>query len=254
MVSYKDTFHARLAAAAAPNARVYTFAASGAPLSQYLAWARDARMTWKAQTLVVVVIANDFDESLARYKTGPGFHHYVVNGDGTLELKRFDYRPALLRTVVEHSYLMKYLLFNVEAHHHLRGLIDLLPDVIRPARAEIFVGNTSADTGPERVAFSQAAVRAFLGDIVAYAAQLESSYFGVMRRFFMAEAREAGFHVLDLDPHFFARYRESPVLFEFRTDGHWNALAHGIVADAISAAPFFKEWSRRSAHGGSAGE
>lgn len=267
MVPYPQTFHARLAAAAAPRARVYTLGASGAPLSQYLAWAKEARERWKARALTVVVIANDFDESLARYKTGPGFHHYVENGDGSLSLRRYDYQPALLRKVVERSHLAKYLLFNVQAHEHVRWLIALLPDFIRPARADVFIGNTSADAGAERVALSQAAVRAFLKDLVAHAgwppqdvlfvvdgirypsgaASLAASYFGKMREFFMAEARKGGFEVLDLDPRFFARHAASPVRFEFPTDGHWNPLAHAIVAEAVAESALFRGLPGRAA-------
>ena len=104
MVPYAQTLHGRLATVAGPSRRVYSFAASGAPLSQYLAWAREARTRWKAHTLVVVVVGNDFDESLADYKIGPGFHHYVESADGSLTLigryeresGLFVYAPELL--------------------------------------------------------------------------------------------------------------------------------------------------------------
>jgi hypothetical protein len=266
MIPGRETFHARLAAAA-PAGRVYTFAASGAPLSQYVAFAQHARSDWKAEALIVVIIGNDFDESLARYRTGPGFHHYVEAPDGALELKRYDFQPGLLRAVVEHSALARYLLYNIQAHEHLRGLIRLLPDFIRPARADVFAGNTSASLDRERVEQSQRAVRAFLRDIVgrggwrpeqvmfaldgarypAGAPAVAASYFGQMRSFFMAEARRGGFGVLDLDPAFFARHQAQPVPFEMPDDGHWNPTAHGIVADAIAQSAFFRKWQTRAA-------
>ena len=54
MVPYRETLQGRLAATITPAQRVYSFAAAGAPLSQYLAWARAARERWKAQALVIV--------------------------------------------------------------------------------------------------------------------------------------------------------------------------------------------------------
>lgn len=265
MIPRRETFHARLAARA-PVGRVYTFAVSGAPLSQYVAFAQHARSVWKAEALIVAIVGNDFDESLARYRTGPGFHHYVETPDGSLDLRRYDFQPGLLRAVVERSALARYLLYNIQAHEHLRGLIGLLPDFIRPARADVFVGNTAANADRERVHQSERAVRAFLRDIVSYAGwrpeqvmfavdgarypsnapAVAASYFGQMRSFFMAEARRGGFAVLDLDAAFFARYRAAPVQFEMPDDGHWNATAHGIVADAVAQSAFFRHWQTQA--------
>lgn len=218
---------------------MYSFGASGAPLSQYLAWARDARTTWRAEALIVLVIGNDFDESLARYKVGPGFHHYVESGGGSLALRRFDYQPGLVRVLVEHSALARYLLLNVQAHHHVLNAIGMLGQILPSARAEPYMGNTAIDASSERIMHSQAAVRAFLRDMVQYAGwppervlfavdgarypaamvQLPETYFGKMRLFFMHQARSAGFHVLDLDPAFASRYSASPCASNSRPTG-----------------------------------
>lgn len=268
MVPYAETLHGRLSAMAGPGRRVYSFGASGAPLSQYLVWARDARTTWRAQALVVLVIGNDFDESLARYKSGPGFHLYVENGDGSLSLKRFDYAPGWGRFLVERSALTRYLFLNLQAHQHVMRLVAALSNVVSPARAETYIGNTSTDASAERVVRSQAAVRAFLRDIVAFSgwspervlfavdgarypaamAQLPETYFGKMRTFFMNEASERGFAVLDLDPAFAASYAASKVRFEFPTDGHWNGLGHKVAADAIAKTGFFSAWLEAAKH------
>jgi hypothetical protein len=261
MIPSAATFHARLAAAA-PARRLYTFAASGAPLSQYAAYARHARKVWRAEALVVVVIGNDFDESLAHYRTAAGFHHYVQTSDGSLKLARFDFQPGAVRTITEHSALARYLLFNIQAHEHVRGLLTFLPAFLRPARAEEYAGNTAALADRERIERSEDATRAFLRDVVSDAgwrpdqvmfvmdgarypageAGLAGTYFGRMRSFFMEAARSRGFAVLDLDEAFFARYRAEPLRFELPDDGHWNAAAHAIVAEAIAGTEFFQRW------------
>jgi hypothetical protein len=262
MVPYAETLHGRLAAISGPDRRVYSFAASGAPLSQYLVWAREARVTWKAQALVVVVVGNDFDESLATYKTGPGFHHYVEAADGSLTLTRFDHDPGLLRSAVQRSALAKYLLVNLQAQEFLTRLMQGSP-------AEDYVGNTSAAAGSERVTKSKSAVRAFLADLSAYAGwradqvvlvvdgvrhpaeatRFADSYFGQMRSYFLAQAQLAGFETIDMDPLFFARAKAGPVRFEFAGDGHWNGLSHGLAADAVARSSVFRHWLRRSSAG-----
>jgi hypothetical protein len=267
MVPPHDTLQGRLAKALAPAARVYSFAASGAPLSQYLAWAREAREKWKAQALIIVVVGNDFDESLAIYKQGPGFHHYVAGANGALHLQRFDYEPSLLRLAVRKSALARYVLFNLQAHEHLPALANELMSFVRPARADIFVGNTSASTDADRLRWSKAAVLAFLHDLSAYAGwplgsvvfvvdgvrypsnnpAVAASYFVQMREFFIAAARRAGYEAIDMDPTFFAHYRATGERFEFPTDGHWNGLAHRLAAEAALHSALLSGWKPTAA-------
>ena len=58
----------RLAAALRDKFRVYSFAASGAPLSQYLIYAGHAVRDYGARAVVINVVGNDFDESLRAYR------------------------------------------------------------------------------------------------------------------------------------------------------------------------------------------
>ncbi|MEM8813999.1 MAG: hypothetical protein AAGF59_15415 [Pseudomonadota bacterium] len=251
MVPYEDTLHGRLASARAD--RVYSFAASGAPLSQYVVWARYARQAWKAERLVVVVIGNDFDESLASVKQGPGFHHYKEDESGELGLVRFDYRPNPLRPLVKHSAVARYLLFNIQIIQRVERLLSAFSIEAR-AESERYAGNTSVSADPPRVALSKRAVSAFFRDLIDTAGWHPKtvlfvvdgfrypdravagagSYFGVMRTHFITEANALGFGVIDMDPIFFADFTGSGQPFEFPTDGHWNGRAHGLAARAVS--------------------
>ena len=147
MTPYAETIQGRLAKELAPNRRVYSFAASGAPLSQYLAWAKEAKERWKADTLVIAVIANDFDESLAAYKRGPGFHHYEPDGAGNLRLVRVDYTPGLISRIVKYSALARYALWNLQAVEHIKAYLERQRAaglIIGTAHAQTYVGNTAA--------------------------------------------------------------------------------------------------------------
>src|ERR1051325_8981311 len=64
MVTYPESLQGRLAAALKDTFRVYSFAGSGAPLSQYLIWAGYAVKQYGARAVVINVVGNDFDESL----------------------------------------------------------------------------------------------------------------------------------------------------------------------------------------------
>jgi hypothetical protein len=249
MVPYPETLHGRLAAELADQMRVYSFAAMGAPLSQYLIWMRHARQTYDVDALVVVVIGNDFDESLAEFKVRPGFHSYV-DESGELVLKRFDFAPGMLRRVVRVSALARYLLLNLHADVTLARWLEGIGFGQAQAAS---VGDASSGIDPHRLAASRRGVEAFFRDLPAYAdlpAQrilfvvdgkrypgnpLDSFYyFNSMRQYFMAEARRRGYPVIDAEEYLVPYAKEHPeARFEWPTDGHWNGLAHGLIAQAI---------------------
>ncbi len=90
-VLWEQTGAARLQQLAGSDARVYAFSASGAPLSQYLAYAEYVTKEFNPEGLVILVVGNDFDESLIKYKSSPGFHYFVESDQGELILKRVDF-------------------------------------------------------------------------------------------------------------------------------------------------------------------
>lgn len=262
MVPYVETLHGRLSAELGNTRKIYSFAASGAALSQYVVWAKEAKEKWGANALAIVIIANDFDESLMEYKSAPGFHYYQRDTNGALKLVRQDYYPSRIRTMSRNSALLRYLALNLHALEKMRMLIN---SVITEAQAQTYVGNTSADASPKRLQDSREAVSAFLRDLVSEAgwqpneimflvdgvrypgsvAQASGSYFSQMRSHFMAESRRNGFQVVDLDPHFFETYKTDNQRYEFPTDGHWNGHAHQVAAQALLSSPFLVEWQLR---------
>ncbi len=258
MVPYAQTVHGRLAAALAGKARVYSFAASGAPLSQYAVWARYAVREFGAAALLINVVGNDFDESLMEYRVSQGFWLYAKQPGGTLKLELVEYRPSFARALAQHSALIRYLAYNIRAQEALQSLGGLGAQVStwfsgKPAPAPVYAGNTLAEASDARVNASLMAIDAFLNDLptmtglpagrIAFAldgfrypeaaAGGAGTYFDRMRREFAARAAAKGYEVLDLDPPFNERYRRTGERFEFLHDGHWNASGHGVAADAM---------------------
>jgi hypothetical protein len=255
MVPYDQTGAARLAERLRGVARVYSFGASGAALSQYLAYAEYARDIFHPDSLVIVVVGNDFDESLMKYKAAPGYHYFVETGDNKLVLKRVDLQVSPLRKLVRASALGMYLTTNLNIENTLTRLMG---NKASPAeRVPTFVGNTATTADPTRVADSQRAVDEFLKILPEmsgldstkivlavdgirpnlYDSSLESaqgSYFDVMRRYFMAGAKAKGFEVIDMQQEFIDHYKKHGQVFEFPSDDHWNAIGHEVFADAVA--------------------
>src|SRR5947209_724877 len=256
MVPYAESLQGRLAAALKDTFRVYSFAGSGAPLSQYLIWAGYAVKEYGARAVVINVVGNDFDESLAAYRLGPGFWQYVPDADGMLRLRLNPHRAGTLISLARHSALARYVIINLGIQNSLLFALRPIGELIfgTPANAAPhYAGNTDASADEKRVQDSLAAIDAFFRDLperinlppdrvmftldgfrYAGAAQAGAgTYFDLMRRAFMEKAAALGYEAIDLDARFIPRHARSGESFEFHDDNHWNAAGHEVAAQAV---------------------
>jgi hypothetical protein len=258
MVPFGETLHGRLAAKLAGDFRVYSFGASAAPLSQYVVWARHTVQEYRPRALVINIVGNDFDESLARYRTVPGYWHYVADPAGELQLHYFEWKnPKSFVHFMLGSALGCYLIFNLDVLHHWDKLVELLSG--RATAAGTYAGNTAADANAERVRNSLAAIDAFFRDLSGLGLPPDrvlftmdgfrypepaiagaGTYFDVMRRAFRAKAEALGYEVIDLDRAFFARHGRTGDKFEYPHDGHWNPTGHEVAFEAVMASRLIK--------------
>lgn len=251
MVPYPETMYARLAEALKGKFRVYSFGASGAPLSQYLIWARHAVREYGARALVINIVGNDFDESHIRYLTGPGWWVYEPGADGRPKLRLVEYRPGIARPLVYNSALARYLFFNLQFTNTWRELMQLVFG--SPANAAPqYAGNTAADMTAARMEMSLAIIDAFFRDLPEMtglpperilfsldgfrypdSVPKHETYFNSMRQTFIAKARSLNYEAIDLDQWFFPDFEKRRQRFEYPTDGHWNGLGHDLAARAV---------------------
>lgn len=251
-VPYPHTLQGRLAERIGERGRVYSFGASGSALSQYLAYAQLARDAFHADALAVLIIANDFDESLLEYKSDPGFHYLKSDGNGSHVLQLVPFTPSLIHQALRRSALARYVHGNgfvVSARRHIESFFG--------RQSPDFVGNTAAAADSVRLQKSQQAADQFLAMLPDYSGltpdrivllvdgirpdlydayklkEAERSYFARMRTYFIAQAHKQGYKVADLQPRFIARYQRDGVRFEWDIDSHWNSSAHEVAADAV---------------------
>ena len=255
MVPYDKTLHGRLQAAAHKRFRVYSLAASGAPLSQYLVYSRYAMNEWSAKALIINVVGNDFDESHTHYKSMPGFWYYHPAADHSLRLELAPLNRGNFTSVVQRSALARYLFINL-------GLNNLGLGRLAAVTAGSFAGNTSTSTDPARVQASLQVIDTFLADLkqipglapnrvlftldgFRYPEETtagKGSYFEKMRTAFIERARASGFEVSDLGPLFFTVHTSTDERFEFPMDGHWNGNGHRVAFEAAMSSRLLNTW------------
>lgn len=258
MVPYAETIHGRLARCTEGQGRVYSFGASGVPMSEYLGEADYARARFHPNAISVIVVGNDFDRSLQQYTGARGQHVFRRDSTG-LVLHLVNYRPGPWRRLIRHSALARYVVLN------LAGGVDAALQILRgnPPRPS-YVGNTEASASPERLRDSRAAVDEFLAELPARAGlppghiiilvdairpqiydpdSLRATaglFVDVMRRYLLERARAAGFDVIDMQEQFIRRYAQDSTHFEFPSDNHWNGAGHEVAAAAAAASPAFR--------------
>lgn len=219
--------------------------------------------------MVVLIIGNDFDESLLKYKNEPGHSYFAEDAQGALALRRLDYRPSLWRRIIRASALVRYVTLNTDLLNFVL-MWQHLP-LGRPSNHLAFVGNTVAKADPVRIADAQRAIDTFLTR-AAEAAGLPAhrilfavdgmrphiynaatwqlatgSYFDIMRQYFVTRAHQGGFEVLDLQPLFAEHFAQHHRPLEFATDNHWNSLGHEVAEEALAHSDLYS-WFRELAH------
>ena len=261
MVPGRETGQEVLAQSLKGRARVYSFGRSGAPLSQYLGYAQWVRDEFSPEKMVFVVVGNDFDESLFKYKQAAGFHYFKKDENGALQLDRVDYSRGVAVEAISRSKLLMYLFTNVKIMTLAKSLKYRWKGDSRQ-----FAGQTLARADAERMCDSREAVRLFFKllpecsglakkDICfvvdglrphLYAqASLDAvseSYFSRMRSFFMDEAEKLGYQVVDMQPVFLSEYKRTGDRFEYPMDGHWNSLGHRLFARSVLESGFLQEF------------
>lgn len=232
-------------------AETYRFAVAGAPLSQYLRMVEREAVQTRPDTIVVLLVHNDFDESFlfkpGRY-TSSFLKLKVENGKVAGEIEPQPWRPGAVEWLRQ-SATARYFLYRWQLRP--QALVDA---IFGPAQADDarFAANidvaavlsheaeikVATDYLFKRLSEQAAGIGAKLliamdGDRQAiYAGRSESRALR-LNQIAAEAAKEAGVAFLDLQPVFAADWAKSRRRFEFDADYHWNEYGHAIVGAAV---------------------
>lgn len=230
--------------------KVYSFGFSGAPLSQYLKWAEFSVDKFNVSHLVINVVANDFDESLLKYKQSPGFH-YFEKCDQSYCNVLVPYKKEKYKTILGKSNLVRYLVNNLQVlniNKNISLFFEQFHNKKNTKNNKRYFANTSTNNSIKRIEDSKLSVRLFLEKlsliklkkkniILMIDGRFYSSnykgYFPLMREYFIKESIKRDFQVIDLKKSFDREYKKNKKKFEFEKDGHWNPLGHSVVGKEL---------------------
>ncbi len=247
-VENKYTFHGLLDENISLG-NVYAMGMSGAPLSQYLAYLRFSKEEFNNDGVIISIIENDFDESFIKYKHTAGFHFFknMNNKCENIEIirKNFDGHSWLVNFAKNFAFI-RYMFLN--------NRVSVL------ANKELINASDSIDG--DRVKHSKCAVDEFFKRLPLESGLLEkdilfvidaprleiynhknrTTFFKVLREYFIKKAENLGYEVIDMDPAFSSEYNANGKKFEFDIDYHWNKIGHYVVYSEIIKSEFYKRF------------
>jgi len=258
-VPYDRSLAEQLESMLGAHAEVYRFGLSGAPLSQYLHMFEHEVLRYRPDTVVVLLIHNDFAESYAfrpgRYTSS--FLKLEVDGERVIgEIEPAPYRETW-RDKIRLSATSRYLRYRRQL---------TWPGVKRWFGSRLSRGRTTseeihaANLGLGQVRAESARIEAVTDYLFArlkeiaenhsmnlllvidgvrsaiYDDQQLTLYYDVTFELNAMTARLAARHdipFVDLHPWMAADWQRHGRRFEFASDWHWNEYGHGLAAMAI---------------------
>lgn len=228
----------------ATNLNVYQLGVSGVPLSQYIQMIRYAKKEFSPKHYVIVIVGNDFDESLCNYRRKLGTWCFDENFN--LNFIPFE-GYSLKRGLARNSAFIRYLVFHLGLDWRKIITTFGLHDAGLSARAQ-YAGNTKR-LKPNYIAqASRSAINHFFDEISKmglsnkitlivdadradiYNNLITDSYFRDMRNHLINLAKIKGVSHVDMEKVFKSDFSTFGQRFEFPTDGHWNERTHRLAA------------------------
>ena len=228
---------------------VYQLGISGVSLSQYLKMIQYAKKEFSPKHFVIVIVGNDFDQSLCSYRIKEGT--WCFNDDKELIFNSFEGYKGI-RAVARKSAFLRYLVFQnrlnwrsilytlglkdkgLSAENKYAGNIERIkPDkIIHESKIiiDLFFQELSKMGLGDKVTIIIDAVRNDIFENI-----VRDSYFNQMRYEVMQVASKNNYKLIDLDNIFRNDYSIHSQKFEFPTDGHWNERAHKLISQTLIA-------------------
>ena len=221
------------------NIKAYSFAVSGAALPQYIAFSKFALKEFNVDKLIFNIVGNDFDQSVLKFKSAPGFHYFDHNND--FNIVRIDYKPSFFKKLIRYSSLANYLNTNI----NIRAII----------KTKLFQKEflkESSNYSDEKYQLSYLAIDKFLENL--NEVNLEKKNISIivdhlryliyepnrilsnsdiyrlkMFNYMEQQANMYGFCVISLKNSFENEYKINKKRFDWKFDSHWNDNGHLVA-------------------------
>jgi hypothetical protein len=226
---------------------IYQMGVSGVPMSQYIKMVEYAQKNYKPDRFIIVIVGNDFDQSLCEFRIKLGTWCFDENMklsfnpfNGYTGLRRYARKSAFARYVflqagIDWRDLMAVLKLKpqgMEADSEYAGNVKRLKSKDIFDKSVMVVDQFFEEL--EKLNISDAVTLVLDADRQdIYNNRRSESYFEKMRDYTIIKARENGVRLVDMRPIFLDDYKENQIKFDFPTDGHWNEYAHKLVAEAL---------------------
>jgi len=231
--------------------QVMSFGTSGAPLSQYLQLSRYVTQVFKPEILVLNLVHNDFDESVADKHLRKTYLRYLKINDSLFVEDSIEKSPkaSLLSRVLNSTATGRYLLHNLKIHKM---------DITSLFKSKPLTDTTSfnANVDVKKIHTQQQAIRKVTELILLQfkkefpSVRLILMIDGLRKEIYdnmppgesnivwmntMVKELAIQQHIefIDLTEAFAADYQKNKKAFEFSYDWHWNEHGHRIAAEAL---------------------
>ncbi len=226
------------------NYRVYSFGISGAPLSQYLQMSRYVQKHFHPDVLVVCVVHNDFDESLAKFSSAPFFLRITGEPGHFQEVapqpysskpwKRMLKRSAIVRYVYENLSVWKRFPENAERPQLKNYVANIDATSVNQSKAIIedatyFIVDKIRMENPQiPILFMMDALRQEI-----YSGANEKSPIQWMNELMKNASAKNNCYFLDLTTSFKEDFRKNHMMFNNNYDWHWNKHGHSVAGKEL---------------------
>lgn len=244
MTPVGDNIAAVLRRKLAGRCNAYAFGMSGAPLSQYLQMSRYVRRHFRPEVLVIVLVHNDFDESLRIFNDQYYFAR-LDTVDGTfVVVPPTPYEPKLVRRILRRSAIVRYMASNLSLSWPFgwwKDSIDVQKfnanvDVEAVRAREKLTRRATTYLMHEIVTVNEGTTVVFMVDAPRrdiYEGKMATSTVVWMNHLIADTCAQHGYRWIDLTGPFLERFTRDSVQFNSQVDSHWDAVGHRAAAETL---------------------
>jgi hypothetical protein len=249
-VRFSETFHQIIEKKT--NKKMYNIGLSGAPISQYHAYVNEICERYKPTNIFLLIIPNDFKQSLKEHRIRNGWFHYDKSGS----LKPTPYEISWYRALANNSSLIRYLYFNLRIGSLYNNIFrnyakkelgeiktleekkDIFFKLDKKAINIFFKSFDPNCVNKRQVLFILDANRYSEDELGLNVYQNGSAIASF--EYFKEIAKKNDYDVLDLNEYFKKDYQKNSIKFEAsKYDNHWGKYGHKLAAESILK---YKKW------------